>query len=90
MVMFEGDIVVFFWMVMVLFYLDFYVEFYGELLGQDICYEEMLQQDVVYGFLYVLFDGYYGWYWCNENEGFVMVEIEFIGFFLVFKEWCVF
>ncbi|MEM1245822.1 MAG: hypothetical protein AAGA81_07785 [Acidobacteriota bacterium] len=86
MAMSEGDTVVFAWTASAPLYSDFHAEPYGELPGQDIRYEEAPQQDSANGSLHAPFDGHHGWYWRNENETEVTVEIELTGFFSALKE----
>ena len=86
MAMFEGDTVLFSWTADGELYSDFHAEPYGELEGQAIRYEEEVAARSGQGSLHAPFDGPHGWYWRNDGEQDVTVEIEIVGFFFVLKE----
>lgn len=86
MAMSEGDTVLFSWTASRPLYSDFHAEPYGELPGQAIRYEEAPLEQSANGSLHAPFDGHHGWYWRNDNEESVTVEIELTGFFSALKE----
>jgi len=87
MAMSQGDTVVFSWQVEGgKLYSDFHAEPYGELEGQAIRYREGVAETEDNGSLHAPFDGHHGWYWRNDNDVPVNVQIEVTGFYSVMKE----
>ena len=87
MAMSQGDTVVFAWQVEGGdLYSDFHAEPYGELEGQAIRYREGVAETEDHGSLHAPFDGHHGWYWRNDNESPVHVELQVTGFYSVMKE----